>query len=102
MGKSSAKLRPVPHDYGQGGNVGPDLTGVGRENLDAVLTNVLDPNLVIGSPYYVNVARTKDGDTISGLLVEKSDKQVVLKDQTKQTVIPKADLDEADASRTSR
>ena len=78
--------------YGQAGNVGPDLTGVGRENLDAILTNLLDPSLVIGAPYYVYVAQTKDGDTISGLLVENSDKQVILRDQTKQTVIPKADL----------
>jgi putative heme-binding domain-containing protein len=78
--------------YGQGGNVGPDLTGVGRENLDAILTNLLDPSLVIGAPYYVYVAQTKSGDTISGLLVENSDKQVILRDQTKQTVIPKADL----------
>lgn len=79
--------------YGKGGQVGPDLTGVGRENLDAILTNVLDPNLVIGAPYLVNVARTKDGDVISGLLVEQSDKQVVLKDQTKTTTIPRSQLE---------
>ena len=79
--------------YGQGGNVGPDLTGVGRENLDAVLTNVLDPSLVIGAPYYVYLAKNKAGETFSGLLVEKSDKQVVLKDQTKQMVIPAGELE---------
>jgi putative membrane-bound dehydrogenase-like protein len=79
--------------YGKGGQVGPDLTGAGRENLDAVLTNVLDPNLVIGAPYMVNVAKTKDGDVISGLLVEQSDTQVVLKDQTKTTTIPRSQLE---------
>lgn len=79
--------------YGKGGTVGPDLTGAGRDDLDAVLTNVLDPNLVIGAPYYVHVAKTKDGDVISGLLVEQSDKQVVLKDQTKTTAIPRANLE---------
>jgi putative membrane-bound dehydrogenase-like protein len=79
--------------YGKGGQVGPDLTGAGRENLDAILTNVLDPNLVIGAPYLVNVAKTKDGDVISGLLVESSDKQVVLKDQTKTTIIPRSQLE---------
>jgi putative heme-binding domain-containing protein len=78
--------------YGQGGNVGPDLTGVGRENLDAVLTNLLDPSLVIGAPYLVYDVRTKGGDMISGILVEKSDKQVVVKDQTKQTAIPMSEV----------
>ena len=75
------------------GTVGPDLTGVGRENLDAVLTNVLDPSLVIGAPYLVYVAKTKDGETYSGILVEKSDQRIVLKDPTKQMVIPAADLE---------
>src|ERR1700722_9826716 len=63
------------------GTVGPDLTGAGRENLDAILTNVLDPSLVIGAPYLVYVAKTKSGDTYSGILVEKSERRVVLKDQ---------------------
>ncbi len=75
------------------GTIGPDLTGAGRENLDAVLTNVLDPSLVIGAPYLVYVAKTKSGDTYSGILVEKSDQRIVLKDQTKQMVVPAADLE---------
>jgi putative heme-binding domain-containing protein len=79
--------------YGKGGNVGPDITGVGRDDLTAVLTNVIDPNLVIGKPYYVNVARTKDGDTLAGLLVEESEQQVVLKDQTQTHRIERKNLE---------
>jgi putative heme-binding domain-containing protein len=79
--------------YGKGGNVGPDLTGVGRDTLDAVLTNVIDPNLVIGKPYYVNVARTKDGKVFNGLLVEETDTRVVLRDNTKTEIIQRSDLD---------
>ena len=74
------------------GTLGPDLTGSGRANLDAVLSNVLDPSLVIGAPYLVYVARTKSGEVYSGILVEKSDQRIVLKDQTRQFVIPAADL----------
>jgi len=51
---------------------------------------------VIGAPYLVYVAKTKSGDIYSGILVEKSDKQLVLKDQTKQMVIPANDLEKAD------
>jgi putative heme-binding domain-containing protein len=79
--------------YGQGGQVGPDLTGVGRDDLTAVLTNVLDPNLVIGKPYFVHVARTKSGTVFSGLLVEESADRIVLKDQTKTEAINRKDLD---------
>ncbi len=33
--------------YGHGGDIGPNLTGVGRENLEVILSNVVDPNLVV-------------------------------------------------------
>jgi putative heme-binding domain-containing protein len=79
--------------YGRGGNVGPDITGVGRDDLTAVLTNLIDPNLVIGKPYYVHIARTKQGDTVAGLLVEESEQQVVLKDQTQTHRIERKNLE---------
>jgi putative heme-binding domain-containing protein len=87
--------------YGKGGNVGPDITGVGRDDLIAVLTNVIDPNLVIGKPYYVNVARTKDGDTVAGLLVEESEQQVVLKDQTQTHRIDRKNLEKLSVQEVS-
>src|SRR5205814_1864845 len=37
--------------HGEGADVGPDLTGVGRSTLDALLHNVIDPNEVIGAGY---------------------------------------------------
>jgi putative membrane-bound dehydrogenase-like protein len=78
--------------YGHGANIGPDLTGVGRDNLDLILSNVLDPSLVIGKPYYVYVARTTDGTVYNGLLVEDSPKQVVLKEPAGLHVIPRDQL----------
>ena len=75
--------------YGHGGNIGPDITGVGRDNLDLILSNVLDPSLVIGKPYYVYVARLKDDTSVSGLLADDSPKQIVLKEPTGLHVIPR-------------
>jgi putative heme-binding domain-containing protein len=80
--------------YGKGGSVGPDLTGVGRENLDAILTNVLDPNLVIGASYFVNIAKMKNGTVASGVLVEESDTRIVLKDGTKTYTLNRANVKE--------
>ena len=80
--------------YGKGGNVGPDLTGVGRENLDAILTNVLDPNLVIGASYFINIAKMKNGTVASGVLVEQSDSRIVLKDGTKTYALNRANVKE--------
>lgn len=79
--------------YGKGGDVGPDITGVGRDNLDLVVSNVLDPNLVVGKPYYQWIVRRKDGTSATGLLAEESEKQITLKDGTQRIVIPRSEID---------
>ncbi|HZL38323.1 MAG TPA: PVC-type heme-binding CxxCH protein [Tepidisphaeraceae bacterium] len=78
--------------YGKGGDVGPNITGVGRETLDLVLSNVLDPNLVVGKPYYQWLIEKKDGTRVNGLLAEENDRQIVLKDGTQKLTIPRAEI----------
>ena len=89
----AAKCMQCHTIYGKGGEVGPDITGVGRDNLDLLLSNVLDPNLVVGKPYYQWVVRLKNGTVATGLLAEENDKQIVLKDGTQKITIPRADID---------
>jgi putative heme-binding domain-containing protein len=66
---------------GQGANVGPDLTGSNRGNLDYLLDNVLDPNAVIGKDYQLNLFSMNDGRVMSGLVKEETD-------STYRTVLP--------------
>src|SRR5207302_3767296 len=49
--------------YGEGADVGPDLTGVGRSTLDALLHNIVDPNEVIGNGFENTEVELKDGRT---------------------------------------
>src|SRR5213594_2704417 len=37
--------------YGEGGKVGPDLTGGGRDNLDYLLENIVDPSAVVTAEF---------------------------------------------------
>jgi putative heme-binding domain-containing protein len=67
--------------YGQGQEVGPDITRNGRSHFEQLLSNVFDPSLVIGSIYQARAVRTEDGRVITGLLVEDSPQRVVLKVQ---------------------
>ena len=89
----AAKCMQCHTIYGKGGEVGPALTGVGRDNLDLVLSNVLDPNLVVGKPYYQWIVKLKTGMNVNGLLAEENDKQIVLKDGTQKITISRADID---------
>src|SRR6185295_6324309 len=54
----------------EGADVGPDLTGVGRSTLDALLHNVIDPNEVIGNGYQNTEVELKDGRTLNGRIIE--------------------------------
>jgi putative membrane-bound dehydrogenase-like protein len=79
--------------YGEGAEVGPDLTGVGRSSLDALLANVIDPNQVVGKGYENVQVETKDGRSLSGRLVEETDSRIkLLFSRPKEEVVAKSDI----------
>jgi len=63
---------------GKGADVGPALDGAGRD-IEYILGNVLDPNRVIGAPYFLRIARLQDGTVQQGVLAEEDDKFISLK-----------------------
>jgi putative membrane-bound dehydrogenase-like protein len=64
--------------HGEGTVVGPDLTGVGRSSLDALLVNIIDPNQIIGQGYENVTVDTRDGRTLSGRLIDETDTRITL------------------------
>ena len=42
---------------GRGNEVGPPLDGAARD-IEYMLANVIDPNRVIGAPYFLRIVRT--------------------------------------------
>ncbi len=59
--------------FGEGGKVGPDLTGSGRANLDYLMLNVVDPNAIVPYDYQMTVVKTKDGRMLNG--IERNDRE---------------------------
>ncbi|MHB8522976.1 MAG: PVC-type heme-binding CxxCH protein [Limisphaerales bacterium] len=79
--------------YGEGADVGPDLTGVGRSTLDALLANVIDPNQVIGKGYENVEVETRDGRSVSGRLVEDTTTHVkLLSAGPKEDVVARSEI----------
>lgn len=82
--------------YDYGAEVGPELTGVGRSDLDQVLTSLLDPNLVVGAGYRAMNVVTTDGRIITGLAVEDSPQRLVLNvNGGDKVVIPRTQIEES-------
>ena len=67
--------------YGQGQEVGPDLTSNGRNEFNQLVSNVFDPSLVIGPGYQATTLATLDGRVFTGLLAEDGKDRIVLKIQ---------------------
>src|SRR5262249_2935943 len=88
--------------HGEGVEVGPDITGIGRSTFDQLLSNVFDPSLVIGAGYEAVTVETVKGRSLTGLLVEDSPSRVVLKVQGgKQEVIARKEIDRVQVSKLS-
>ena len=79
--------------YGQGGKVGPDLTGSNRTNLEYLLDNIVDPNLDIQDDYRMVLVTTRDGRTYAGNVISESDRTLSLRVVGQdQIVISKSDI----------
>jgi uncharacterized repeat protein (TIGR03806 family) len=76
------------HKLGEVGEaVGPDLSKIGTKyDRAALLDHILEPSKTIDPKYIAYLLETKDGRVVSGLVVEKSAQQVVLKDAQGKTV----------------
>lgn len=77
--------------FDKGGQVGPDLTSARRDDVGALLASIVDPGAEIREGYENYIARTNDGRTVSGFLVEKSPQVVVLRGVDGQNVVLRAD-----------
>ena len=81
--------------YGEGGQIGPDITGANRTNLDYLLGNILTPSAVIQDAYKMHVVLTDEGRVYNGILAGENERQIQLrvagKDQP--VTIPKSAIE---------
>lgn len=68
------------HTYaGHGGSVGPDLTGVRNQPVDALLLHILVPNYEVYPSYQAISVETNDGGSYSGWITAETDNSITLK-----------------------
>ena len=87
--------------YGTGGNLGPDLTGSNRANLDYLLSNVVDPSSVMAKEYRPTVVTTSAGRVLVGLVREETGGAILLQTTQETLPIPKTEIDEIHVSEKS-
>ena len=64
--------------FGQGGKLGPDLTGSDRRNLDYLLENILNPSAAVSPEYQTAHVKMKDGRLLTGIIAGKDARKLRL------------------------
>jgi len=84
--------------FDRGGEIGPDLTSYRRDDVRAMLVNVVNPSLEIREGFENYVVYMNNGRTIAGLLMDQDNQVVVIKSADGQrTVISRDEIDEMTA-----
>ena len=88
--------------FDEGGDVGPDLTGLQRSNLDFLIQNSVAPSLKILESYKTEIVVTVDGEMFTGTLAGEDETKLILKTAEKPRLeILKEDIDERKQSSVS-
>ena len=85
-----------------GGQVGPELSAIGSISpIDYVANSILVPNLAVKEQFVTRVFTTADGRTITGIVIDRDDQRVNLRDATGALVtLPTADIDEEEEGKS--
>jgi putative heme-binding domain-containing protein len=81
--------------HGAGGQVGPDLSALGGSSpIDYVVNSILNPDIAVKEQYATRVFETADGRVLTGVVVDRDDTRVRMRDvQGDLVIIPTEDID---------
>ncbi len=88
---------------GEGGGVGPELTGIaGRQPPEYIVESILFPSKVIASGYEPGLVKTKDGRFLNGILRKNDATGVTFVDKDGKTItVPRAEIELLDTKQPS-
>ena len=86
--------------FGEGAKIGPELPG-SFADVDYLLQNILDPNATIGKDYQQTFVKTKDGQTLNGIVAADDASSVTLKTFAGPVTVQRADVASIEVSPNS-
>ncbi len=79
--------------FGEGGTIGPDLTGSNRSNIEYLLSNIIDPSAEVARDYRMSVISLENGRVITGIVVERTPARIVVQTATEKVTLASEDVD---------
>jgi len=87
--------------YGQGGKIGPDLTGSNRSELGYLLENIFDPGSVVSPDYRMSIVTMNDGRVLTGVVAEENDRTLSLRQASELSTLVKSEIRKREVSEVS-
>ena len=80
--------------FGEGNQIGPDLTSANRGDRQFLLTSLVDPSDQVRKEYLSHQAQLRDGRVLVGLVVEQSAEAITLVDaKNERTLIARGEIE---------
>lgn len=80
--------------FGQGAEVGPDLTVYKREDLGGLLLNIVNPSAEIREGYEAFNVETRDGRSLTGFIADKDPEVIVLRTPDGRSIpLPRSEIE---------
>ncbi|MEM0927178.1 MAG: cytochrome C, partial [Planctomycetota bacterium] len=73
--------------FGEGGQIGPEITGANRTDVNYWLENILEPNALIGRAYQVTRFLVDDGRVVNGVVIGENEDAVEVQTATEKIVL---------------
>ena len=87
--------------FDAGADIGPEITGANRTDVDYLLGNILDPNALIGKDYQSTTIETTDGRILVGIVRGENKDAITLKTLAGSMVLPRGDVGKMEVSEIS-
>jgi putative heme-binding domain-containing protein len=88
--------------YNKGGNIGPDITGSNRTNVEYLLSNLIEPSGEIQDDYKMVVVTSRDGRTYIGNIISENERQITMRVIGQdELVLNKSDIQSQETSANS-
>jgi putative heme-binding domain-containing protein len=87
--------------FGEGGDVGPDITGANRASLDYLLENILDPSAVIAKEYTATRIELKKGTSLICIVKSETPQAITVVTERETLTIPKNEIASREPSEVS-
>lgn len=75
--------------YGEGQDIGPDLTGANRGNIDYLLDNIVSPSSVVDKDFRMTLILLDDDRIVSGLVTSENDQVITIQTATEVQTVEK-------------